>query len=120
LARNLRASGPAWDGERPPGVPSKAMDANEGHRRDPTAKQAAARGHEDAADRLYASGDHALADHERELGRADRENAGIDAERAQLRREREHSRSTERAGELGENGEVGVEPDPFDSPDAER
>jgi hypothetical protein len=37
-----------------------------------------------------------------------------------LRHERQSARSTERGGELGEDGEVGVEPNPIQSTDAER
>jgi hypothetical protein len=52
--------------------------------------------------------------------RGERETAGIAAEQAQLSRERERSRSGERADELGEDREVGVEPDAIRAPDAER
>ena len=93
------------------------VDADDARRRDPTSQQASARAHEDAAERLYASGDDTLADHERDLGRADREDAGIDAERRQLRRERDRSRS---ADDAVEPGEPGTAPDAVDPADAER
>jgi hypothetical protein len=37
-----------------------------------------------------------------------------------LRRERDASRPAERAGQLGEDREVGVEPNSLDAPDAKR
>jgi hypothetical protein len=51
--------------------------------------QAAAKVHEDKAERMYARGENAGADEQRTLARADRESAGIAAERAQLSRERD-------------------------------
>ena len=80
--------------------------------------QAAARVHEDTAERLYAHGEDTRAVEERELARGERETAGIAAERAQLSRERE--RSAESADELDEDRQVGGEPDPIQAPDSER
>ena len=40
--------------------------------------------------------------------------------RARLRRERQRPRSAERRGELGEDRQVGVKPDPLHASDAER
>jgi hypothetical protein len=84
-----------------------------------TARQASAQGHEDAAARLYAHGDDALAEQERDLGRKDRESAGITAERAQVRRERDRLRSAESAGALGEGHGSVVAVEGFQPPDAE-
>ena len=52
-----------------------------------TEHQAAAREHEDTAERLYARGEDARAVEERELAQGERESAGIAAERTQLSRE---------------------------------
>ena len=63
--------------------------------RDQTAHQAAAKIHEDAAERMYARGENAGAVEQRELAQADRESAGITAERAQLSRERQRDIASE-------------------------
>jgi hypothetical protein len=63
--------------------------------RDQRAHQAAAKVHEDAAERMYARGENAGADKQRDLARADRESAGIAAERAQLSRERQRDNANE-------------------------
>jgi hypothetical protein len=84
------------------------------------ARQASAQGHEDAAARLYAHGDNALAAQERDLGRQDRESAGITAERAQLRRERDRLCPTESAGEPGVGHERVGETEASSRTDAER
>jgi hypothetical protein len=60
-----------------------------------TARQTAAKVHEDAAEQMYARGDNAGADKQRTLARADRESAGIAAERAQLSRDRDRERASE-------------------------
>jgi hypothetical protein len=44
----------------------------------------------------------------------------LPASAERLSRERNCSRSTERAGELGEDGQVGMEPNPIQAMDAER
>ena len=63
--------------------------------RDQEARQAAAKAHEDTAERMYERGENAGAVKQRELARADRESAGITAERAQLSRERQRDSASE-------------------------
>ena len=52
--------------------------------------------------------------------RAQRDAAERDIPGERLRREIREAFARESAGELGEDREVGVKPDPLDSPDAER
>jgi hypothetical protein len=72
--------------------------------------------HAEAATVLEASGKPELAARARDRALAVRARA----EAARLRREGNGSRSAERAGELGEDRQVGVKPDPLDAPDSER
>jgi hypothetical protein len=56
-----------------------------------------------------------MAAHERGIAQGERDEAELSRGR-----QRAAARATERAGELGEDRQVGMEPDPLDSTDAER
>ena len=57
---------------------------------------------------------------ERARARLDREGAATERERARLRGRWNAARSAERARELGEDRQVGVEPDAIQAPDPKR